>query len=203
MFTGIIEALGRIAALEPLESGRRLTVEAQLTGGGLELGESIAINGACMTVVSWTDTSFACDVSAESLRRTTLGNLAIGDPVNLERSMRLGDRIGGHLVSGHIDGTATVESIEPEGESSIYTFEMAADLARGTIEKGSIAIDGISLTCFHCGSDSIDVAVIPHTMQVTTLGVRKPGDAVNVELDLIGKYVARLMEPRLEAAQDD
>jgi riboflavin synthase len=203
VFTGIVESLGRVAVVAPLESGRRLTVEARFSGDDLELGESIAVNGACMTVVSWTETMFVFDVSAESLRRTTLASLVVGDAVNLERSMRLSDRIGGHLVSGHIDGTATLASIRAEGESSIYTFRMPAEFAGRTVEKGSIAIDGISLTCFHCGSDRIDVAVIPHTMDVTTLGVRGPGDAVNVELDLIGKYVARLMEPFLERGRGD
>jgi riboflavin synthase len=203
VFTGIVESLGRVAAVSPLEAGRRLTVEAGFAGDELVLGESIAVNGACMTVVSWSDSTFAFDVSAESLRRTTLGSLGVGDPVNLERSMRLSDRIGGHLVSGHVDGTARVAAVSPEGESSVYTFTMSADLARRTIEKGSIALDGVSLTCFHCRPDGVDVAVIPHTMKVTTLGVRKPGDQVNVEIDLIGKYVARLMEPLMRREVDD
>ncbi len=198
MFTGIVQDLGRIAAVDPLEEGKRLTLESAFAGSAnddLEMGESIAVSGACMTVVAWTDTTFSVDVSAESLRRTTLGTLAVGDPVNLERSMKLSDRIGGHLVSGHVDGTGTVRGIRPEGESSVYTFGIPDELLARTIEKGSIAIDGISLTCFNCHDGTLDVALIPHTMQVTTLGSKSPGDRVNLENDLIGKYVERLMEP--------
>ena len=198
MFTGIVQDLGTVAAIEPLESGRRLTFQSKLAGDDLEMGESIAISGACMTVVAWTDDSFSVDVSAESLRCTTLGGLELGAPVNLERSMRLSDRLGGHLVSGHVDGTGEVAAIRPEGESSIYTFEIPTELLARTIEKGSITIDGISLTCFNCQDGRFDVAVVPHTMQVTTLGAKKPGDAVNIENDLLGKYVERLLEPVLK-----
>jgi riboflavin synthase len=195
MFTGIVEDLGRVSATSPLDAGTRLTIESAVVCGDLSLGESVAVNGACMTVVAWTATTFDVDVSAESLRRTTLGGLGVGDRVNLERAMRLSDRIGGHLVSGHIDGTGRVAGVRTEGESSVYTFAIPRALARCTIEKGSIAVDGISLTCFNCVRDSVDVAVIPHTLRVTTLADREVGDAVNIENDLLGKYVARLIEP--------
>jgi riboflavin synthase len=198
MFTGIIQDLGRIAAIETLEEGQRLTLASPLAADDLEMGESISVSGACMTVVAWTDDTFSVDVSAESLRRTTLGGLEVGSPVNLERSMKLSDRIGGHLVSGHVDGTGTVAAIRPEGESSVYTFEMAPELLARTIEKGSIAIDGISLTCFNCSDAGLDVALIPHTMKITTLGSKKPGDPVNIESDLLGKYVERLLAAHID-----
>lgn len=199
MFTGIIEDLGTVAAVEQLAEGRRLVVASAMPVADLVIGESITINGACMTVTGPTDTGFAVDVSAESLRRTTLGDLAAGDAVNLERSVRMNDRLGGHLVTGHVDGTGTVAAVHPEGESAIYTFEVPAELAAPLVEKGSVAVDGISLTCFECTATGFRVAVIPHTAEVTTLGRRKPGDRVNIENDLIGKYVARLLEPHLQA----
>lgn len=199
MFTGIVEDVGRLVRREELAAGRRLWLATSLPVGDFELGESIAIAGACMTVVAADGADFAVDVSSESLRRTTLGDLSEGDAVNLERAMQLGDRLGGHIVSGHIDGTGTIASIRPEGESSIFTFRVAADLAAMLIEKGSVAVDGISLTCFAIGEDSFDVAVIPHTLSVTTLGRRAPGARVNIEVDLMGKYVARLVEAALAA----
>ncbi len=194
MFTGIVEDVGRLVRREDLAEGRRLWVATKLPVSEFEMGESVAIAGACMTVVAMDGSEFAVDVSAESLRRTTLGDLASGDAVNLERAMRLGDRLGGHIVTGHIDGTGVVESIRPEGESSIYTFRIGAELMPMLVEKGSVAVDGTSLTCFHCRDSLFDVAVIPHTQAVTTLGVRKPGTRVNIEVDVLGKHVARLVE---------
>ena len=199
MFTGIVQDVGRIHRQEPLEQGCRLWVSTALPAADFEMGESIAIAGACMTVVETRGSEFAVDVSAESLRRTTLGDLVAGDAVNLERAMRVGDRLGGHIVSGHIDGTGVVESIRPEGESSIYTFRIDAALMPMLVEKGSVTVDGTSLTCFHCGADRFDVAVIPHTMAVTTLGSRRPGDRVNIEVDVLGKHVARLVDAAIAA----
>lgn len=152
-----------------------------------------------MTVVATGPGEFAVDVSAESLRRTTLGDFREGEPVNLERAMRLGDRVGGHMVSGHVDGTGTIESIRPEGESSIYTFRVDPGLAPMLVEKGSVAVDGISLTCFHCEDGRFDVAVIPHTQAVTTLGAKGPGSRVNLEVDVMAKYVAKLVDAALAA----
>lgn len=200
MFTGIIEDLGAVASVEPLSAGRRLTVTTRLPAEDFPLGASICINGACMTVVDYRETRFCVDVSLESLRRTTLGDLKQADRVNLERSVRLQDRLGGHLVSGHVDGIGRLVSIVDEGESSIFRFQLPVGMGRLTVEKGSIAVDGISLTCFHCVDDRVDVAVIAHTRQVTTLGLRRPGDSVNVELDLLGKYVERLLEPHTKAS---
>lgn len=208
MFTGIVEDVGSLLRAEELPAGRRLWVRTALAVHDFQLGESVAIAGACMTVVAFeADASgggrFAVDVSAESLRRTTLGALRDGDAVNLERAMRVGDRLGGHIVSGHIDGTGSVDGIRPEGESSIYTFRIDGALMPMLVEKGSVAVDGTSLTCFHLrgsGADGLfDVAVIPHTQAVTTLGARRPGDRVNVEVDVLGKHVARLVDAALAA----
>ncbi len=199
MFTGIIEDLGAINAIAPLQAGSRLLIATAIATSEISMGESICVNGACMTVVEISETTFAVDVSAESLRCTTLGGLEVGDAVNLERSIRLQDRLGGHLVSGHVDGTGCVEAIRPEGESSIYRFSVPVSLSPLLVEKGSVAVDGISLTCFNCEHDGFDVAVIPHTTSVTTLGNRRPGDAVNIENDLLGKYVARLVAPHLSS----
>ena len=187
MFSGIIECLGKVAAVRPRAGGAELTIRSRLRG--LATGESIAINGACMTAVHARGGAFAVDVSRESLRRTTLGGLAPGDPVNLERSLRLGDRLSGHLVFGHVDGIGRVGSITPEGESALYRFSLPAALGRFLVEKGSIAVDGISLTVFDCTPRSFTVAVIPHTAAVTTLGSRRPGDRVNIESDMLARYV--------------
>ncbi len=202
MFTGIVEDVGRVAGSEDLEAGRRLWIATSLPVETFETGESIAIAGACMTVVSAEGGRFAVDVSAESLRRSTLGDLAAGDAVNLERAMRLGDRLGGHMVSGHLDGTGTVDSIRAEGESKVFTFRVDAAMSPMIVEKGSVAVDGISLTCFGCRDGSFDVAVIPHTLAVTTLGLREPGARVNIELDVMGKYVAQLVDAAIAARID-
>ena len=194
MFTGIIDEVATIDRVEPLAAGRRLGARC---GGAadLSLGDSVAIDGSCMTVVAVTDSTFDVEVSAESLRRTTLGDLRSGDRVNVERAMRVDDRLGGHIVTGHVDGTGSVRSIRAEGESSVYTFEVAPELARLLVEKGSVAVDGISLTCFHCLVDSFDVAVIAHTASATTLGSKRAGDRVNIENDLLAKYVEKLVAP--------
>lgn len=196
MFTGLIEDLGRVEEVSPLEAGRRLRIATALPTDEMTIGASIAVSGACMTVTERGGRSFVVDVSAESLRKTTLGELAPGDRVNLERSMRLSDRIGGHLVTGHVDGIGRLVSLVEEGESAIFTFELPSDLGRSTVEKGSIAVDGISLTCFKCVNDRFDVAIIAHTRRMTTLGGKRVGDRVNIETDLLGKYVARWLEPR-------
>jgi riboflavin synthase len=199
LFTGIVEDVGRLARREDLAEGQRLWVATALPVLEFEMGESVAVAGACMTVVAVASGEFAVDVSAESLRRTTLGELAAGDRVNLERAMKLGDRLGGHIVSGHIDGTGVVEAIRPEGESSIYTFRIDDALMPMLVEKGSVAVDGTSLTCFHCRESLFDVAVIPHTQAVTTLGTRRPGSRVNIEVDVLGKHVAKLVEAAIKS----
>jgi riboflavin synthase len=200
VFTGLIEDLGRIEEVSPLATGRRLRIATELPTAEMAIGASISVSGACMTVTERGERSFVVDVSAESLRKTTLGHQRSGDRVNLERSLRLSDRIGGHLVTGHVDGIGQLLSLVEEGESAIFTFGLPADLGRSTVEKGSIAVDGISLTCFKCVNDRFDVAIIAHTRKVTTLGNKQVGDRVNIETDLLGKYVARWLEPR--AASD-
>ncbi|MEO2138316.1 MAG: riboflavin synthase, partial [bacterium] len=184
MFTGIIEDLASVASVSPLEQGCRLEITTALPTAELVMGESITLNGACMTVVVIGDTGFSVDVSSESLRCTTLGDLGEGAPVNLERSLRMGDRLGGHVVTGHVDGVGRVRTVREEGESSVYTFETSPELLARLVEKGSVAVDGVSLTCYALTDDSFDVALIPHTMTVTTLGQRAAGDAVNLELDV-------------------
>ena len=199
MFTGIIQDLASIAGTEALAGGRRLLVSTAIPTSDIAHGESIAINGACMTVTEIGNSVFAVDVSSESLRRTTLGDLVEGDRVNLERSMRLNDRLGGHIVSGHVDGTGTVSSIRREGESAIYRFAVPRELTTLLVEKGSVAVDGISLTCFGCDDEGFDVAVIPHTAAVTTLGLKRSGSRVNIENDVLAKYVAKLAKSQVDA----
>jgi riboflavin synthase len=196
MFTGIIEATGRVSRVEPRGGGTRVTLETARPLRALALGESIAVNGACLTVVAMKDRRFTVEVSPETLRRTTLGALAAGTRVNLERSLRVGDRLGGHIVQGHVDGVGTLDAITPDREWSLYRFHAPAALARYLVEKGSIAIDGVSLTVFACRGTRFSVALIPHTLAVTTLGERKPGDRVNVEADVLLKQIAAMLRSR-------
>lgn len=196
MFTGIVETMGRVARIAPSGDGRLLTIETPKALRGVVLGESIALSGACMTVVRAAGRRFTVEVSPESLRRTTLGRLAVGDPVNVERALRVGDRLGGHVVQGHVDGIGTLRAIVPDGTWSLYRFHAPAGVARYLVEKGSIAVDGVSLTIFACRGRSFTVALIPHTLAVTTLGRRQPGDAVNVEADVLMKHVEALLPGR-------
>ncbi|MBI2962687.1 MAG: riboflavin synthase [Deltaproteobacteria bacterium] len=193
MFSGIVEAVGAIRRAEQEASGWRLWVGASL--GALALGESVCVSGVCLTVVEAGLDAFAVDVSPETLRRSKLGQIRTGDAVNLERSLRLGDRLSGHLVFGHVDGVGRVLGITPEGASAIYRFEAPEAISRYLVEKGSVAVDGVSLTVFHCRERSFSVAVIPHTAHVTTLGRLRPGDAVNLESDMIARYVEKLAAP--------
>jgi riboflavin synthase len=167
----------------------------------LARGESVAIDGACLTVSARRGSRFAVDVSPESLRRTTLGRAAPGTPVNLERALRLADRLGGHLVLGHVDGVGRLERITPDGDWRLYRFRAPAPVARYLVEKGSIAVDGVSLTVFACGRGAFTVALIPHTLATTTLGRKQPGDAVNLEADVLMKHVERLLGPARARAQ--
>lgn len=198
MFSGIIEAIGEVTKVERRRgagAGATLTIQSRLAR--LALGESVAVNGACMTVVTQRRGAFTVDVSRESLRRTTLGTLAAGSRVNLERSLRLSDRLSGHLVFGHVDGIGAIRAIEPEGESRLYHFALPARMGALLVEKGSIAVDGISLTVFRCSARAFTVAVIPHTAAVTTLGERRPGDRVNLESDMLARYVEQAVNRRL------
>ena len=197
MFSGIIETTGTITTIEQIDEGARLFFTSQLPLAEISVGESICVNGTCLTVTVVGDTTLSFDVSAESLRRTNLGDLRPGDLVNLERSLRVSDRLSGHVVSGHVDGVGAVKSVQPEGDSFLYTFTLPSELGRYLIEKGSVAVDGISLTVFHCKPTEFTCAIIPHTHQVTTLRVRKPGDKVNIETDMQGKYIEKFMQEAL------
>ena len=197
MFSGIIETIGTITTIEQMNEGARLFLMSQLPLSEVSLGESICVNGTCLTVTGIGETTLSFDVSAESLRRTNLGDLKSGDLVNLERSLRVSDRLSGHVVSGHVDGVGSVKSIQPEGDSFLYTFTVPSELGRYFIEKGSVAVDGISLTVFHCRPTEFTCAIIPHTHHVTTLHARKPGDKVNIENDLQGKYIEKFMQEAL------
>jgi riboflavin synthase len=192
MFTGLVEALGTVRGLAPGGPGRRLTVAAGLASE-LALGESVAVNGACLTVVARDAETFAFDVGPETLARTNLGGLRPGDRVNLERALRLGDRLGGHLVQGHVDGVGRVENRRAEGEWVTVWFRCPPALAAEMVPKGSVAVDGVSLTLVDVAVDRFNVALIPHTLSATTLGLKGPGDAVNLETDILGKYVVKYL----------
>ncbi|MEJ2700749.1 MAG: riboflavin synthase [Desulfuromonadales bacterium] len=196
MFTGLIETLGNIREVRKSPGGARLSVMTDLPMEDLVKGESIAVNGICLTVTSFGGGVFSADVSAETLSRTTLGELAPGSIVNLERALRLSDRLGGHLVTGHVDGVATVTGRARDGDSVRFTFGIPPGLNRFLVEKGSVAVDGISLTVNAVTGDSFSVSVIPHSLSMTTLQYREVGSRVNIETDLIGKYVERLLAGR-------
>jgi riboflavin synthase len=194
MFTGIVAAVGRVARIERRGTGARVVIDAgALDLSDVAIGDSIAVAGVCLTALDPAARTFAADVSAETLARTTLGLLAEGDGVNLEKSLRLADRLGGHLVSGHVDGLGRVASIDDEGGAQRWTFALPRELARYVAVKGSIGVDGTSLTVNAVDDASFGVTLIPHTLAVTTFGARKTGDAVNIEVDMIARYAERLM----------
>jgi riboflavin synthase len=202
MFTGIIEGTGTVADLAAAAdgSGARLAVDAGWLAGRLQLGESVAVNGCCVTVAEATASGFAADLVAETLRRTALGGLAAGAEVNLERPMTLGGRLGGHLVQGHVDGVANVLDRQAVGDGEEVRIELPPELERYVVEKGSVAVDGVSLTVAGVGPGWFTVALVPHTLEVTTLGRRRPGDPVQLEVDVVAKYVERLVQPWTDRA---
>jgi riboflavin synthase len=207
VFTGIVEELGEVVALEEFGDSARLTVRGPLVTAGAAAGDSIAINGVCLTVTDSSDGTFSADVMGETLGRSSLGALSRGSAVNLERPMPLGGRLGGHLVQGHVDGTGTIVErragagrsggVVPPGQArhrwDVVRISIPPPLARYVVEKGSIAVDGISLTISALGGDWIEVSLIPETLARTTLGRKQPGDVVNLEVDMIAKYVERLL----------
>ncbi len=195
MFTGIIEGLGTIAAIQASGKGRRLTVTADFDLLHSRVGDSIAVNGACLTAVEIGSRRFVADVSPETLDRTTFGKAKIGERVNLERALRLSDRLDGHLVSGHIDGMGTMEQKKTAGNAVIVIIKVSESLSRYMIQKGSVAVDGISLTINQCSVGNIEVSIIPHTAGLTTIGFKAVGSPVNIETDMIGKYVERFLIP--------
>jgi riboflavin synthase len=193
MFTGIIEGLGNIAAIHSSGQGNRVTIEAGFALDQTKIGDSISVSGACLTAVKIEGRRFEVDVSPETLNTTIFGQAKVGDRVNLERAMRFSDRIDGHLVSGHIDGTGIVKQREIQGNAVIVTIEVAESLTRFMIAKGSVAVDGISLTINSCDAGSFSISIIPHTAKLTTIGFKNRGDRVNIETDMIGKYVERFL----------
>ena len=200
MFTGLIESVGVVRDLRRAAGSATLTVTAPFADASYLLGESIAVNGACLTVVAFGGGSFQADVSPETLACTTLTSVKPGERVNLERALRLGDRLGGHMVSGHIDTVATLTERRNDGNAQRLTFALDATFNRFLVEKGSVAIDGISLTVNSVGADAFTVAIIPHTLHNTTLAAMSIGQRVNIETDLIAKYVLRLFPGGREVA---
>ncbi|MBX5437357.1 MAG: riboflavin synthase [Alicyclobacillaceae bacterium] len=196
MFTGLVEETGIVERLEPQGQGAHIHIAASVVTDGLRLGDSVAVNGACLTVVRLTGRGFAADAVPETLRRTNLGRLRPGSRVNLERALRLGDRLGGHLVSGHVDAVGTLSRQQPEGSAVVLTYQVPRALMRYIAPKGSICVDGVSLTVMDVAGDSFRVSVIPHTAAHTTLLDGPLGKLVNLETDVIAKYVERLLLER-------
>lgn len=201
MFTGLVEEKGEVVAIEPLPDSVRLSVRGERVCGDAgqhptKLGDSIAVNGCCLTVAGLDGDVFVADVMAESLHRTSLGDLAPGSPVNLERAVVAGARLGGHLVQGHVDAVTTLRDRTPSENWEIFRFALPADLAQYFVEKGSITVDGVSLTVVDVTDDSFSVSLIPTTLAETTLGSRQPGDRVNLEVDVVAKYVERMVTMR-------
>jgi riboflavin synthase len=197
MFTGIVEELGTVRGVHPIGGGARIEIAATQVLDDTSIGASIAVNGCCLTVVELGEGGFAADAVTETLSRTQLGDLEPGDLVNLERPVRLADRLGGHLVQGHVDAVGTIRSREPQADGSQRVeFTAPPQVLRYVVEKGSITVDGVSLTVAELLDDGFAVAVIPHTLAVTTLGTKQLDDPVNLEVDIVAKYVERLITER-------
>jgi riboflavin synthase len=196
MFTGIVEEVGRVVRTISADQGVRIEIDGPLVSNGLRVGDSVAVNGVCLTVVTTTPSGFASDVVKETLDRTNLGGLHPDSPVDLERSMAASGRFDGHIVQGHVDGVGRVSHVSPEGDGVRMAIVIPSSLERFVVEKGSITVDGVSLTVAGLVQGGFEVALIPHTLAVTVLGIRTPGDRVNLEVDVIAKYVERLLEER-------
>lgn len=196
MFTGLVEGMGRVSELRSEgDAALRVAIEVpEFMAGEASLGESVALNGCCLTVVEFSDSLWQFQAGEETLSKTTLGNLKPGDRVNLERSLRADARLGGHFVQGHVDGTGTVSNIDRDGEWIRMAFEVPGQLSQLMVPKGSIAVDGVSLTIVDALPESFSIALIPHTLEITTLGHRRVGDLVNLEADILGKYVLKLLQ---------
>jgi len=195
VFTGIVEELGEVVAVEQLEDASRFRLRGPLVTEGAQHGDSIAVNGVCLTVVEFGDGEFTADVMAETLKRSSLGALEVGSRVNLERPMAVGGRLGGHIVQGHVDGTGTILERTPSEHWELVKVGLPAHLSRYVVEKGSITVDGVSLTVVEVTDDWFTISLIPTTLDLTTLGIKQSGDPVNLEVDVIAKYVERLLGP--------
>ena len=202
MFTGIIEGLGRIAMVRSSGKGKRLAIDADFILDGTGIGDSIAVSGACLTVVEINRSRFEIDVSPETLERTTFGNAVTGGRVNIERALRLSDRLDGHLVSGHIDGLGTIARKKIDGNAVLISVGVPESLSRYIIKKGSVAVDGVSLTVNNCDEGWFEASIIPHTGKLTTMGFKEKGALVNIETDLIGKYIERFVGSRFNSEND-
>jgi riboflavin synthase len=194
MFTGIVESVGTVEGIEPGDDLTRLLVGAESITDGVKPGDSVAVNGGCLTATSIRDGRISFEVVRETMERTSLGDLKVGARVNLERAMRAGDRLDGHIVQGHVDGVGTIRQLIREGNDVRLQIDCDPDLADCVVEKGSIAVDGVSLTVAAQSPSGFEVALIPHTLEITTLGDRQPHDRVNLEADVLGKYVKRYVE---------
>jgi len=196
MFTGLVEELGKVRSLSRGAHSIRLTIAAEKVLHDVKMGDSIAVDGACLTVVDFTTGSFTVDVMPETFDRTTLSLKKSGDAVNLERTLRVGDRLGGHIVSGHVDSIADLVSVTPRDNANILRVQVPRQLAPFLIPQGSVAVDGVSLTIVDCGEDWFEVSLIPHTWDVTILSGKRAGDKVNVETDVLGKYIYRMAQTK-------
>ena len=200
MFTGIVEELGEVTAVEDLGDASRFRLRGPVVTDGAKHGDSIAVNGVCLTVVEQEGDEFTADVMAETLKRSSLGALGVGSRVNLERPTAVGARLGGHIVQGHVDAVGSVLDRTPSQNWEIVKVSLPAGLARYVVEKGSITVDGVSLTVVDAGDDYFTISLIPTTLALTTLGVKQPGDPVNLEVDVVAKYVERLLGDRAQGA---
>jgi riboflavin synthase len=203
MFTGIVEEMGTLQSLEMKADSGVITIRAEKVLKDAQLGDSIAVNGVCLTARDFGNDTFSADVMPETLRKTNLGNLKRGGKVNLERALSLSARLGGHLMLGHVDATGKVVSIQPEGNAVIYTITAPDEIRRYLLAQGSVGVDGISLTVARLGQDSFSISLIPHTLKVTTLGQNGVGYEVNLEADVVGKYVEKIMEGGLPGGQGE
>jgi riboflavin synthase len=203
VFTGIVEELGEITAVENLPDASRFRLRGPVVTDGAKHGDSIAVNGVCLTVVEHEGEEFTADVMAETLNRSSLGALAVGSRVNLERPTAVGARLGGHIVQGHVDGTGEIVEREPSENWEIVKVSLPAGLSRYVVEKGSITVDGVSLTVVDAGPDFFTISLIPTTLALTTLGIKQPGDPVNLEVDVIAKYVERLLGDRAQGPDQE
>jgi riboflavin synthase len=196
MFTGIVEELGKVVAIEPLPDAVRITIAGPTVVSDLHRGDSIAVSGTCLTAVEFDANGFTADVMQETLNLTSLSGIKVGDPVNLERAMTAATRFGGHVVQGHVDGVGTVISREPSENWEWVRVQIPAELMKYVVLKGSITIDGVSLTVNEVGEDFVGLSLIPETLRLTTLGSKQPGDKVNIEADVMAKHIERLLEAR-------
>jgi riboflavin synthase len=203
VFTGLVEEVARVRAIEPRAESVRIRLEARRILEGMQLGDSVAVNGVCLTVVAFDAVSFTADAVAETLRRSNLGRLRPGSRVNVERALRLGDRLGGHIVAGHIDAVGTLAAKQQEGVATVLTITAPPEVLRYVVEKGSICVDGVSLTVMDVGARSFRVSIIPHTGAQTTLLEAEVGQEMNLEVDVIAKYVEKLVHPHRSAPAAD